>query len=84
MLYVTTAFGVPVNVIVALEFAQIVVGATFTVAVGNGKTFNVTLLDALFTQLGVPVVATLTILIVAFAANVLDIVAVPVPLKVMV
>ena len=82
ILYVTIAFGVPVNVIVALEFAQIVVGATFTVAVGNGKTFKVTLLDALFIQLGVPVVATLTILIVVFAAKVLVIVAMPVPLKV--
>ena len=77
MLYVTIAFGVPVNVIVAGELAQMVVGNTLTLAVGSGNTVKVTLLGVVFTQLGVPVVATFTILITVFAEKVLFIVAVP-------
>ena len=67
----------PVKVIVAGEFAQIVVGNTLTVAVGNGITVKVTLLGVVFTQLGIPADATLTILITVFAANVFVIVATP-------
>ena len=61
-----------------------VVGATFTVAVGSGKTFKVTLLGVLFIQLGVPDDATLTMLIIVLVENVLLIVAVPEVLKVIV
>ena len=64
--------------------AQIVVGETLTVAVGNGNTVKVTLLGVAFTQLGVPADATIIILITVFAAKVLAMVAVPVPFKVMV
>ena len=67
----------PVKVIVAGEFAQIVVGNTLTVAVGNGNTVKVTLLGVVFTQLGIPADATLTILITVFAAKVFVIVATP-------
>ena len=72
------------KVIVAEELAQIVVGETLTVAVGNGNTVKVTLLGVVFTQLGIPADATLTILITVFAAKVFVIGAIPVPLKVMV
>ena len=61
-----------------------VVGNTFTVAVGNGSTVKVTLLGVVFTQLGVPNDATLTILITVLAIKVLLIVAVPEAFKVMV
>ena len=60
------------------------VGNTFTVAVGNGKTFKVTLLGMVFTQLGVPDEATLTILITVLAEKVLVMVAVPEAFKVIV
>ena len=65
------------KVIVACELAQIVVGNTLTVAVGNGNTVKVTLLGVVFTQLGIPADATLTILITVFAAKVFVIVATP-------
>ena len=42
MLYVTTEFGVPVNVNVAVSFSQVSAGFVVTVAVGNGKTSIVT------------------------------------------
>ena len=84
MLYVTIAFGVPVKVIVAEELAQIVVGKTLTVAVGSGNTFKVILLSVVLIQLGVPDVATLTILITVLAAKVFVIVATPDAFKVIV
>ena len=74
----------PVNVIVAGELAQMVVGNTLTLAVGSGNTVKVTLLGVVFTQLGVPDVATLTMLITVFAEKVLFIVAVPDAFNVMV
>ena len=74
----------PVNVIAAGELAQMVVGNTLTLAVGSGNTVKVTLLGVVFTQLGVPVVATFTILITVFAEKVLFIVAVPDAFNVMV
>ncbi len=64
MLYVTVAFGVPVKVNVALLLAQIVVGLTDTLAVGSGNMVSVVLLVCGLTQLGVPALATLTMLIV--------------------
>ena len=76
--------GVPVNVMVALEFWQIVIGATLTDAVGNGSTFKVTLLGVVFTQLGVPDDATLTMLIIVLVEKVFTIVAVPDAFKVIV
>ena len=53
-------------------------------AVGNGSTFNVIVLGVLFTQLGVPADATLTILITVLATKVLLMVAVPEAFKVIV
>ena len=61
-----------------------VVGATLTVAVGNGNTFKVTLLGVVLIQLGVPDDATLTMLIMVLAVKVLLMVAVPEAFKVMV
>ena len=72
------------KVIVAGELAQIVVGETLTVAVGSGNTVKVTLLGVVFTQLGVPADATLTILITVLAEKLLVIVAVPDAFKVIV
>ena len=42
MLYVTVAFGVPVNVNVVVPFSQIVLGLAVTLAVGKGKIVIVT------------------------------------------
>ena len=52
---------------VALLLEQILVGNTATVAVGNGKIVKVTLLVCGFTQLGVPALATLIMLMVVAA-----------------
>ena len=77
MLYVTVAFGVPVKVNVALLLAQMVVGLTDKLAVGNGNTVSVVLLVCGLIQLGVPALATLTMLIVVLVVYVPLIVAVP-------
>ena len=57
------AFGVPVKVNVALLLAQMVVGLTDTLAVGSGNIVSVVLLVCGLVQLGVPELATLTMLI---------------------
>ncbi len=67
---------------VALLLAQILVGLTATLAVGNGKTVKVILLVCGFTQLGVPELATLTIVIVVLVVYVPVMVAVPPAFKV--
>ena len=77
MLYVTVAFGVPVKVNVALLLAQIVVGLTATLAVGSDNTLSVALLVCGLIQLGVPALATLTMLMVVLLAYVPLMVAVP-------
>jgi hypothetical protein len=84
MLYVTVAFGVPVSVNNVLPFSQIVVGLALTLAVGKGKTVIVILLGCELTQLGVPVVATLTMFTTVLAVKVTLTVAVPEPFSVMV
>jgi hypothetical protein len=84
MLYVTVEFGVPVNVKVVVPFSQIVVGFAVTLAVGNGKTVIGILLVCGLIQLGVPELATLTILIVPVVVGLTDIVAVPAALSVIV
>ena len=73
--------GVPVKVNVALSLAQITVGVTDTLAVGKGSMVRVTLLGCGLTQLGVPELATLTILIVVLAEYVPVMVAVPEPFR---
>ena len=78
------AFGVPVKVIVDEAPEQMVVGVALTVAVGSGATVMVVELVAGFTQLGVPELATLTILMVVLAVKVLVRVAVPDALNVIV
>jgi hypothetical protein len=77
ILYVTVAFGVPVNVKVVVPFSQIVLGLAVTLAVGKGKTVIEILLVCGLIQLGVPELATLTILIVPVVVGLTTIVAVP-------
>lgn len=57
MLYVTTAFGVPVKVTVAVCPSQIVTSADSD-AVGSGMTVRVTLVDNGLTHAGVPTLVT--------------------------
>ena len=59
IVYVTIAFGVPVNVISALLPSQIDI-VPLIVAVGNGNTVTVTLSVKACKQLGVPASSTLT------------------------
>ena len=77
MLYVTTEFGVPVNVNVAVSFSQVKAGFAVTVAVGNGKTVMVIVLGCGLIQLGVPELATLTIVIKVFAVTTIFVLIVP-------
>jgi hypothetical protein len=55
---------------VALSPEHNVVGLTATLAVGNGKTVKVILLVCGFTQLGVPELSTLTIVMVVLVVYV--------------
>jgi hypothetical protein len=66
-----------VKVNVALLLAQIVVGLTATLAVGSGNTLSVVLLVCGLIQLGVPALATLTMLMVVLVVYVPLMVAVP-------
>ena len=84
MLYVTVAFGVPVNVNVVVPFSQIVLGLAVTLAVGKGNTVIGILLGCGLIQLGVPELDTLTILIVPVVVGLTSIVAVPDAFKVIV
>ena len=83
LLYVTVAFGVPVNVTVALWPEQTVALAEM-VTVGGGTTVIVTDPVTGALQLGVPEVATLTKVKVVVAVKFWVIVAVPAALSVMV
>ena len=67
---------------VALSPEHNAVGLTATLAVGNGKTVKVILLVCGFTQLGVPELATLTIVMVVLVVYVPVMVAVPPAFKV--
>lgn len=74
--YVTTALGVPVNVMVAGDPEQ-TVAVPDMVATGNGWTVTVTLPVNGCVQIGAVVVATLTSVMVVFDVYVLVSVAVP-------
>lgn len=79
----TTAFGVPVKVTVALPPEQTVAFAAI-VTVGGGKTVITTVPLAGKVQEGVPEVATLTKVYVVVAVKLFVMVAVPEPFKTMV